>query len=218
LPAEIVSSLSLMDERETAQLRYDLRAIPRVPIASVPPDTVVKVRGYVSTEGPPLSAPMTGSRCALYCVDWKELIVPANPWQRLWDDGSALSSPVWRERRGCDLILDDGTDRALVRVAGARLSLLGTWTVSRASGRFAAAGAKAARERYIEHKEMKIAVGALLTVFGHATFEADPSPPAPGQPADGLYRAAHGRCVLAASAASPLYIVQELIASLDAVG
>jgi len=211
-----------MDERETAQLRYDLRAIPRVPIASVPPGTVVKVRGYVSTEGPPLAAPMTASPCALYCVDWKELIVPRNPWEEPDEDSPWLSSPVRRERSGCDLILDDGTGRALIRIEGAQLSLLGNWTVSRANARIGGRDADdtqgAARDRYIEHKEMRIALGSLLTVFGHATFEADPSPPGPGQRADGLYRAAHGRCVLAASAASPLYIVQELITSLDAVG
>jgi hypothetical protein len=208
LPAEIVDSFSLMDDREAAQLRYDLRAIARVPIASAPPDTVVKVRGYVSTEGAPLAAPMTGAPCALYCVEWKELIVPGNPWQEPGSDSPWVSAPVRRQRSGCDLILDDGTGRALVRVDGARLSLLGNWAVSRGN----------ARDRYIEHKEMKIAVGALLTVFGHATFQADPSAPAPGQPADSAYRAPHGRCVLAASNAAPLYIVQELIVSLDAVG
>jgi hypothetical protein len=180
----MIESLVPMGEEEASDIRYRLRGIPRTPISSVPPDTIVKVRGYVSTEDPLLAAPVTRGACALYCLEWREL---------LWD------APVQQELGGRNLLLDDGTGRALVRVDRARISLLGTWTLSEAHR---------GPSRVIDCREALVEEGALLTVLGHASYEADSGP----------YRTAPGRYVLAATAASPLYIVRELIVSLDAVG
>jgi hypothetical protein len=187
-----IETLVPMDEREAADVRYRLRSIPRVPIASVPPDAIVKVRGYVSTEEPLLTAPVTGKACALYSLEWSEL----------------LGAPL-QELAGRNLVLDDGTGRALVRIDRARISLLGTWMLAQAHR---------GPPRVIECREALVEEGALVTVLGHASYEADPGVPGRGRHALNPYRAAHGRNVFAASDASPLYIVRELIVSLDAVG
>jgi len=200
-----------MDEKESAAFRYELRSMPRVPISSVAPDAVVKVRGFVSTVGSPLAAPASGDPCAIYCVEWRELAPRADRWPLPWEEDAALFAPlpVQREVAGCDLILDDGTGRALVRVSRGRISLLGNWRLARAQD----------PERDIEHREMKVEQGALLTVVGQDTYEADSAaaPPAAAR-ANSPYRTPQRRCVLAASEASPLYLVRELIVSLDAVG
>ena len=65
---------------------------------------------------------------------------------------------------------------------------------------------------------MIVRLGTLLTVYGHATREADPGRIPAGPRCESPYRYSHGRCVLAAAPSAPLYIVQELIVSLDAVG
>ena len=56
--------------------------------------------------------------------------------------------------------------------------------------------------------------GEILTVYGRATYEADPDPRALGA---APYRVAPLRCVFVATPSSPLYLVQERVVALDAV-
>jgi hypothetical protein len=67
----------------------------------------------------------------------------------------------------------------------------------------------------LEFLELTVVPGEILTVYGRATYEADPDPrPLGAAP----YRAAPLRCVFVATPSSPLYLVQERVVALDAVG
>ena len=129
-----------------------------------------------------------------------------------------------RETGGRDLILDDGTARARVRIAHAQLSLLGNWRLSLAETRapFLATRGHWGDHHWADHhlteleyRELVVVPGEILTVFGRAVYEADPEPPASGPHP---YRSARVRCAFVADPASPLYIVQERVVALDAMG
>jgi hypothetical protein len=210
---------SLMDDKEATSLRLALRAIPRTPLRCVPVEAMVKVRGFVALEGPPVAAPVTGARCAVFCVDAKLVrrAPDALSLYSAWPDWP--SSPLPRETGGRDLILDDGTGRARVRIDQAYLSLLGNWRTSLSRNR---AGFLSTRTQQIlspdlelEFRELTVTPGEILTVYGRATYEADPAPPASGPHP---YRDARMRCAFAATPSSPLYLVQEHVIALDAVG
>lgn len=207
---------SLMDDKEATSLRLELRRIPRTPIRIVQADALVKVRGFVALEGPAVAAPVTGAPCAVYCVDAKLV--------RIWELGDDLgrdwrSSALPRETGGRDLILDDGTGRARVRVEHAHLSLLGNWRVSLSANRAAYLGARTNQRPgpglELEFRELTVVPGEILTLYGRASYEADPDPPASGPHP---YRAARLRCAFAATPTSPLYLLQEHVVALDAVG
>jgi hypothetical protein len=117
---------ALMDDKESTSLRLRLRQIPRTPIEAVQPDTLVKVRGRLSLRGPALPAPITGTPCALYCVDAVDTPLPLHlgggelpPDWTGEDPGTWKLSRLPREIGGVDLILEDGTAHALVHVGGA---------------------------------------------------------------------------------------------------
>ena len=223
---------SLMDDKEATSLRLELRRIPRTPIRSVQADALVKVRGFVALEAPPVAAPVTGAPCAVYCVDAKlvhrtEDWVPPERTSNLDVGGGDLgySWPDWRssalprETGGRDLILDDGTGRARVRIDDAHLSLLGNWRVSLSANRAQYLAARTNRrpshDLELEFRELTVVPGEILTVYGRASYEADPDPPASGPHP---YRDARLRCAFVATPASPLYLVQEHVVALDAVG
>jgi hypothetical protein len=207
---------SLMDDKEATSLRLDLRRIPRTPIRSVQADALVKVRGFVALEGPPVAAPVTGAPCAVYCVDARLV--------RIWELGEDFgrdwrSSTLPRETGGRDLILHDGTGRVRVRIDDARLSLLGNWRVSLSANRAqylaARTNQRPSHDLEVEFRELTVVPGEILTVYGRASYEADPEPPASGPHP---YRDARLRCVFVATPTSPLYLVQEHVVALDAVG
>ena len=213
--------LALMDDKESTSLRLRLRRISRTPIRSVQPEIPVKIRGRVRLRGAALAAPVTGTPCALYCLDAVDTPVSLH-----LDGGELPPSRFPREIRGLDMLLDDGTARALVRVEGAQLSLLGNWMTSLATTQaqfLTARGRPPPRrpdeagqeERYLEYRELKIVPGELVTLFGPAVYEANPEPSLSTRPA---YRAPQHRYVFAATATSPLYIIQERLVALDAIG
>ena len=223
---------ALMDDKESTSLRLRLRQILRTPIGSVQPDTLVKVRGRMSLRGPALAAPIAGTPCAVYCVDAVDtplsLHLGGGQLPPNWtgeDPGTWKVSRLPREIGGIDLILEDGTAHALVHVDGAQVSLLGNWTTSLATtqARFLISRGRPPprppedpdQARYLEYRELTIVPGELVTVFGRAHYGADPRPRLPGPPA---YRGSHHRCVFTATPASPLYIIQERVMALDAVG
>ena len=171
-----------MDDREATDLRYQLRSITRTPIRDVHADALVKVRGTVMLDGPAPVAPISGAPCALYHLDAK---LVHGAWTS-WDDETSWpdwrSTPLPRESGGRDLILDDGSGRAVVRIARAQLSLLGTWKTAfaRAHAQFLAArGAVAPRDRTeLEYRELTVVPGEILTIYGRAIHEAGSiSPP-----------------------------------------
>jgi len=229
---------SLMDDKEATRLRLELRRIPRTPIRSVQADELVKVRGFVALEGSAVPAPVTGTPCAIYCVDAK-LVQRSLEWTgwteekrhqfesltgptfeesfNVWPGWQ--SSPLPRETGGRDLVLDDGQGRAQVRIEHAQLSLLGNWRTSLATNRTHFLSRRSLRARdhntELEYRELTVVPGEILTVFGRAVYEADPDPPPSGPHP---YRAVPLRSVFAAGPASPLYIVQEHVVALDAVG
>jgi hypothetical protein len=215
-----VHGLALMDDKESTSLRLRLRQILRTPIRAVQPEVPVKIRGRVRLRGAALAAPVTGTPCALYCLDAADTAVSLH-----LDGGELPASPLPREIRGLDLLLDDGTGCALVRIDGAQLSLLGNWMTSLATTQaqfLTARGrppprppADPGQGRYLEYREMKIVPGELVTLFGPAVYEANPEPARSTGPG---YRAPQHRCVFAATSASPLYIIQERVVALDAVG
>jgi hypothetical protein len=220
---------SLMDDREATSLRLELRRIPRTPIRALQAEALVKVRGFVAVDGPAIPAPVTGVPCAIYAVDAK-LVRRDSEW-RPWQEGEREpaspqeQSPLPRETGGRDLILDDGTGRALVRIARAQLSLLGNWRISLAATRapFLVTRSNWADHHWankhhlieLEYRELIVVPGEILTVFGRAIYEADPEPPASGPHP---YRSARVRCAFVGDPSSPLYIVQERVVALDAVG
>jgi hypothetical protein len=216
---------ALMDDKESTSLRLRLRRIARTPIRSVPPETEVKIRGRLVLRGPALPAPVTGTPCALYCLDAVDTSISLHlGGEELPPEWNGVRLP--REIRGLDLLLDDGTARALVRIDGAQISMLGNWMTSSATTRAqflstrghppTRSAAHSDAERYLEYRELKIVPGELVTILGRADYGADPDAPASsGKPA---YRASHHRCVFIATATSPLYIIQERVAALDAVG
>ena len=224
-----VGGPALMDDKESTSLRLRLRRIARTPLRSVPPETEVKIRGRLALRGPALAAPVTGTPCVLYCLD------AVDTWVSLHLGGEELPPSstgvrLPREIRGLDLLLDDGTARALVRVDGAQLSMLGNWMTSSATTRAQFLTARGRPppgspdgpddrrylQRYLEYRELKIVPGELITVLGRADYRADPEPPASSESA--AYRVPHHRCVFTATATSPLYIIQERVVALDAVG
>jgi len=223
---------SLMDDKEATSLRLELRRIPRTPIRDVQGDALVKVRGFVALEGPPVAAPVTGAPCAVYSVDarlvrrapsWTPLLwEPAAERDRddrsnLWPDWPSADLP--REAGGRDLVLDDGTGRARVRIGQAHLSLLGNWRVSLSANRAPFLASRTSQtpspDLELEYRELTIVPGEILTVYGRASYEADPDPPLSGPHP---YRAARLRCAFVAAPSSPLYLVQEHVVALDAVG
>jgi len=219
---------SLMDDREATSLRLELRRIPRTPIQKVQADALVKVRGIVTLEAPPAAAPVTGASCAVYCVDAKlvrrtlewipqDLIWDQRASQDTWADWQSSDLP--RETGGRDLILDDGTGRARVCIGQAHLSLLGNWRTSLSANRaqYLAARTKQppSRDLELEYRELTVVPGEILTVYGRASYEADPAPPSSGPHP---YRSSRLRCVFVSAPASPLYLVQERVGALDAVG
>ena len=217
--------LALMDDKESTSLRLKLRGIARTPIRSVQPDVLVKVRGRVRLRGAALAAPVTGTPCALYCLDAVDTPVSLH-----LDGGELPSSHFPREIRGLDLLLDDGTACALVRVDGAQLSLLGNWMTSLATTQAqfltargrpvprqpSAGGEDHHEDRYLEYRELKVVPGELVTLFGCAIYEANPDPSRAVR--QGAYRAPQHRCVFAVSPTSPLCIIQERVVALDAIG
>jgi hypothetical protein len=215
----VVDGPSLMEDKEATSLRLDLRRIPRTPIRTVQAETLVKVRGFVALEGPAVAAPVTGAPCALYCVEAKLVrrTLEDGQSEMLWPDWP--SSPLPRETGGRDLILDDGTGRARVRIAAARLSLLGNWRTSLSANRaqFLATrtNQRPSRDLELEYRELTVVPGEILTIYGCAIYEADPDPPASGPHP---YRDARLRSAFVAAPASPLYLVQEHVVALDAVG
>lgn len=233
----MIETFAPMDEEASAGLRYRLRALPRIPLADLAGGEVVKVRGYVSTEATSI-APVTGAPCVVYALEWRELVLPIAPpsgaLDRYWRYRSVEDAltferpPLHLQVGGCDLLIQDGTAHALVRIDHAQIALLGVWKSSRVRdvardaagqpGGLLRSPAKLVPDDCIEHREALVEPGALLTILGRATYEADPVAPGPGTAAAATYRASHGQWVFAASAASPLFIVQELISSLDAVG
>jgi len=130
-----------------------------------------------------------------------------------------LSSPLPRETGGRDLVIDDGTSRARVRIDQAHLSLLGNWRMSLATNRAHFLAQRSLRPRdhetELEYRELIVVPGEILTVYGRAVYEANPDPlPSGPHP----YRAAPLRCVFVAAESSPLYLVQERVVALDAIG
>jgi hypothetical protein len=223
---------SLMDDKEATRLRLELRRIPRTPIRTVQADELVKVRGFVALEGSAVAAPVTGTPCAIYCVDAKlvrrdeDWVPPARTvdsrpngvdLRYAWPDWRSSNLP--RETGGRDLMLDDGTGRARVRIGDAHLSLLGNWRVSLSANRAHYLAARTDQPPSagleLEYRELTVVPGEILTVYGRASYEADPDPlPSGPHP----YRAAPLRCVFVAEESSPLYLVQEHVVALDAVG
>ncbi|HET6146709.1 MAG TPA: hypothetical protein VFH68_04200 [Polyangia bacterium] len=223
---------SLMDDKEATSLRLELRRIARTPIRAVQADALVKVRGFVALDRPPVAAPVTGAPCAVYSVDaklvrralsWIPLQrAPSEEWHRddrsyLWPDWP--STDLARETGGRDLILDDGTGRARVRIAHAHLSLLGNWRVSLSANRTQFLAPRTnqtpSADLELEYRELTVVPGEILTVYGRASYEANPDPPAPGPHP---YRDARLRRAFVAAPWSPLYLVQEHVVALDAVG
>jgi hypothetical protein len=223
---------SLMDDKEATRLRLELRRIPRTPLRTVQADALVKVRGFVALEGSAVAAPVTGTPCAIYCVDAK-LVRRDDDWMApdwaaesrpngvdlpyAWPDWPSSNLP--RETGGRDLMLHDGTGRARVRIGDAHLSLLGNWRVSLSANRaqYLAARTNQAPSAglELEYRELTVVPGEILTVYGRASYEADPDPPAAGPHP---YRAARLRCAFVGAPSSPLYLVQEHVAALDALG
>jgi hypothetical protein len=206
----MAASPALMDDKEATRLRLDLRRIPRTPLRSVQPEALVKVRGFVVLQGPAVAAPVTGRPCAIYSTD-SELAWRGLDWM--------ANEPLPPETGGRDLILDDGTGRAWIRIDGANLSLLGNWRISLSTNRreyLAKRSGRAPNPRLeLEYRELTVVPGEILTVYGRSVYEADPGPPTRGpQP----YRTAPVRNVFIATPSSPLYLVQEHVVALDAVG
>ena len=229
---------SLMDHKEATRLRLELRQVARTPLRDVQADSLVKVRGFVSVDGQAVPAPVTATPCAIYCVDskvvqrsfdWTEWLRRRSPHpagaaaQQIEENWNVWpgwqSSPLPREIGGRDLLLNDGTGRVRVRIGRAQLSLLGNWRTSLATNRakFLSTRGRPTRnhETELEYRELTVVPGEILTIYGRAIAEADPEASRVGpQP----YRVAPIRHVFDSADASPLYIVQEHVVALDAVG
>ncbi len=221
-----------MDDKEATSLRLELRGIPRTPISSVQADALVKARGFVALEGTPVAAPVTGTACAVYAVDARvvQRVVNLSRSERLglepppygidkpylWPSWPSVSLP--RETGGRDLVIDDGTGRARVRIETAHLSLLGNWRTSLSANRVSYLSTRIELpprpDLELEFLELTVVPGEILTVYGRATYEVDPDPRALGA---APYRVAPLRCVFVATPSSPLYLVQEHVVALDAV-
>lgn len=224
-----------MDEKDASALRLALRGLPRTPLGSLPtaPDLLsstatpqvtrelIKVRGRVTVAGTLMPAPISGRACAAALVEARlvqrhEGVPPWGPLATLW--GQAIETPLPVATLAGDLRLADDSGRARVDLSDARLSLLGTWRRAPALRHQDFVAARTARELDVwtdlEYRELVILPGEILTVYGVPLAEADPDPTADEA---APFRTLHGRCLFAASAASPLYVVQERVRAFDAL-
>jgi len=94
---------------DTARIQRALRGAPRVSIAEAPEGEVVRLQGRV-VAGETLEAPLTGRRCVYYFAIVEE-----------------ESGGDWRERAreydGVPFAIDDGSGRAIVDPANARVDV-----------------------------------------------------------------------------------------------
>lgn len=98
---------------DTATIRRALRKARHASIAEAPEGAVVRIDGVIA-DGETLIAPLTGRACVFYLATIEEYV-------------SSGRSGSWRERarelRGVPFTVDDGTGRALVDPAGARVDI-----------------------------------------------------------------------------------------------
>jgi hypothetical protein len=215
---------SIMDDRKASDLRYELRYVPRTPLDRVKDDVLVKVRGVVTPEGPLIDTPVTRTPCVAWILvgvtlhpprtEYDAFGVPVGPYYDLWP-----STPLPDETDGRDFFIDDGTSRAKVRVSGAQLSLLGTpATVFAADhpGFLAGRATNPVEPRAeLEYVEQLVVPGEILTLYGRVRSEPEShAPKSPHGPESGVPA---GK-VFSGTSTSPLFIIQERVRSLDAIG
>lgn len=150
------------------RLRRALRAAPRAPIAEVREGAVVRIDGRVA-EGETLVAPLTGRRCVYYVAVVERSV--RNGWHQ-----------CVRETRGVPFAIDDGTGRAIVDPASARIDV-DLDATSRSGGIDAAAIDEAFRMRNflnrmaaarLRYREGVVEVGQPVAVLCQPVREADP--------------------------------------------
>lgn len=97
-----------------AVIRRKLRGAERVSIGRFPEGGIAKVQGFLVYAGEPLTAPLSGRRCAKFSVRVQQFRSHGHggSWHTIVDEQGVQ-----------DFFLDDGTGKALAKMAGARFAL-----------------------------------------------------------------------------------------------
>jgi hypothetical protein len=188
-----------------AKTKRQLRKLVRTPIKDVRDASVARVVGRLKFLDVPLTAPLSGRKCAYYSVVVEEYRGGGRSGR--WVE-------IIREEKAQDFLLSDGTGHALVHMTGATVAI--TRDASFTSGTFHDAtevleaflnkhGMKSkgwVLNKGLRYTEGVLEIGEDIAVGGFSKREPDPDPSAVGD----VYRESPMRLVFSASVESALLV------------
>ncbi len=188
-----------------AATKRALRQLTRTRIEDLSDGAIAKVVGKLTLIGDPLTAPLSGRKCAYYCTTMEEQ--RGSGRSRTWVQ-------IVREERVQDFLLSDGTGTALVRMGGARVTMPRATRYTSDTFRpptevfesFLYKHGKESRgllfHKHLRYAEGILQVGETIVVGGLSRIERDPDPRAVGD----VYRQSPARPAFYDSVDVPLLV------------